>query len=495
MADKEDQNVAASLGLAELDTEEAIGYISKDILRQMYRAKPVDDFEKELNKKIEKVYGEWTGGSKWYQDNDKVQSVLLLGPPGQGKTTAFKEAARKVSAALEMNFVLNPDDEFTPTKSDFMFVSMECSGENSAMAFGGIPSKMVDEASGIEYMSKLVNKRLAMAKVAGGALMLLDDFPNATPTVQNVGLSLTDEKRFQGLNLEHVYVGLTGNLGSLDGTHTSKLSTALRGRCQVYYTQDKLTNYVSRVQQKYRDELGDAGVVGFLLRNPTSFFQFPSTKQSGGYPSSRTWDHFVVAARRAIADKGGRGRGEVAALRDIKNFAVSNLGPDVGLQMEAYYHSLMIGADPIAREMIQNGKFDEKAFKERFKDGYSSDAQNFGYQYAIALADYTVQMIVQDPKNNFKTAIERFGTGIIPVNQDQFSFAIDHFKAKLANQVDEFSNKILNRRVLTTDTKRLMAKIIAESKDFTLDRHQVLVDALSDANKHDDIGTGPRRKR
>lgn len=60
----------------------------------------------------------------------KVKSVLLLGPPGQGKTTSFKAAAEKVAAGLGLEFVLNPDDDFVATKDHFMFVSHECSGEN-----------------------------------------------------------------------------------------------------------------------------------------------------------------------------------------------------------------------------------------------------------------------------------------------------------------------------------------------------------------------------
>jgi DNA polymerase III delta prime subunit len=516
-----EKNLAHSIGLHQVNTEVAIDEVSYDMLFTMHKSSPRDpveqlrDFErflssnlsakekeKELknwaeytdvamNKKIEQVFEQWTNGSKWMDTGDKVKSMLLLGPPGQGKTTTFKEAGRKVSAALGLNFKLNPGDNEAITPRDYMFVSMEFSGENQITTLGGIPAKTTDDATGIEYMTKLVNYRLAMACTAGGATVLLDDFPNAAPSVQNVGLSLTDEKRFQGLSLDHVYIGLTGNLGALDGTHTTRLSTALRGRCKIYYTEDELPNWINRIQQKYRDDLGDASIVGFLQREPQYFFEMPNTRQQGGFASPRTWDHFVQEARRAIAKNGGRGRGEVRAIREIERLASAMLGLEVGLKVHSYYNSLMLGADPIARRTVIDGHFDEAAFKDKFKDGYSADSQFFAYQFAVALADYAVQELVSSKNYKLDLAsnpklrqvVERFGKGALAVNDDTFAFAIDHFKAKLANQVDDWSHKVDNRRSLTTDVKKLFARIISESKDFTSEKRTVMIDALSDADK------------
>ena len=521
MAARDEKNLANSIGLHQVDTEVAIEEVAFDMLFTMYKTNPRDpveqleDFTKRfipenltgkeraaetkkleeytdvaMNKKIEAVFEQWTG-SKWLDTGDKVKSMLLLGPPGQGKTTTFKEAARRISSALGLNFKMNPGDEENITPKDFMFVSMEFSGENQITTIGGIPAKTTDEATGIEYMTRLVNKRLAMARTAGGATVLLDDFPNAAPSVQNVGLSLTDEKRFQGLNLDNVYIGLTGNLGALDGTHTTRLSTALRGRCKIYYTEDTLVNWINRIQVKYRDEIGDASIVGFLHREPQYFFEMPSTRQQGGFASPRTWDHFVQEARRAIAKNGGRGRGEVKAISEIQRLASSMLGLEVGLKVHSYYNSLMLGADPIARKTIIDGNFDEAAFKDKFKEGFSAESQFFAYQFAVALSDYAVQELVgsknysldleKNPK--LKTTIERFAKGALAVNDDTFAFAIDHFKAKLANQVEEWSHKVDTRRSLTTDIKRLFAKVISESKDFTGEKRNVMIDSLSDADK------------
>lgn len=513
------EQLATTLGLAPIDTEQAKRYIALDILRSAYGRSP------KLDKKIEEVYKSWTG-STWEVDNDKIMSMMLVGPPGQGKTTAFKKAAEDVAAALGMKFVLNPADDYgvnlqekqklaelrkdlieaqssnadrpsleviakairaTEKKvhldltSDFVFVSQEFSAENSKMELGGIPAKQ--EEAGMEYMTKLVNKRLALLNRCGAGVLLLDDFPNASPNIQNLGLSLTDEKRFQGLNLAGTYIGLTGNLGSHDGTNTSRMSTALRGRCEIYFTADKLDNFNNRMMSRFRDEIGDAGVIGFLQRHEHHFSALPDMKQMGGFPSPRTWDDFTLQLRRSIRDHGGRGKGELKALKDIASKANAKLGLEVGQAFYAYYHALMRSADPLARSAIIDGDLKTEELKKRYKEGFSSDEQHFANQFALAVGDYTVSKIVKED-GKLDEAIERFTSALVAMNNDVWAFALNHMKTKLAIQQESMSQKYGETgRELTSAIKEQIGKIIMRNKNIGSDQREVMIDALSNADK------------
>ncbi len=487
------EEIAKSMGLTEMSTTRVIDLVKHDILMSMYRKEPKNSFEKQLNAKISALYKEWYDNEFIFDSHHKILSMFLMGPPGQGKTTTFKVAAKEVSDALGLKFVMNPDDSYKATQSDFLFVSLECSGENSTITFGGLPSKVTEKGpdgeTDITYMTKVPNKRMALLSSVAGGLLLLDDFSNAAPNVQNVALSITDEKRFQGLSLDHTYVGLTGNLGALDGTHTTKLSAALRGRCVTFFTKDELKNFEARTHAKYKDDdIGDAQILAFLQRNPECFAEMPETKKDGGYPSPRTWDHFISEVRSFVQRGGGRGKGEKVALENIKTYASIILGPEVGQKLQAYFHSLVQGADPLAHKAIIVGKIDKDEINGKYGGGKSAPQQDFGYQFAVACADYTVQLIRNDKTNKLDEPIKRFAKAVLMLNPAEFAYAIDYLKAKLAIQVDKYcSNKDSKdlRKTLSSEVKMDISKLIATCEDFDNDKRTTLIDAISDFDKLD----------
>ena len=99
-----------------------------------------------------------------------------------------------------LEFISNPADDFVATGNELLFVVQELSGQVSAVDFGGIPNVQdfqTPDGSSRSFMTKLANKRLAALQYAGAAVLLLDDFSNASPNIQNVALSILTEKRFQ----------------------------------------------------------------------------------------------------------------------------------------------------------------------------------------------------------------------------------------------------------------------------------------------------------
>lgn len=491
------EEVAKAMGLHEMDTHELVELIKNDILMSLYRSgmehgkkKELTADEKELNKNIEKTYKDWTGSDFEYDPSHKNLSMFLMGPPGQGKTTTFKEAAKEVCNALGLTLVINPGDDYQASKKDFVFVSLECSGENSAITFGGLPSKVEEKGADgqpIVYMTKVPNKRMALLSQVAGGVLLLDDFSNAAPNVQNVALSLTDEKRFQGLNLEHTYVGLTGNLGAVDGTHTTKNSTALSSRCILVFTRDNVKNFAARTQQRFKnDDIGDAGILAFLHRNPECFAEMPDAKKNGGFPCSRTWDHFMGEARSFIRRNGGRGKGEKQALENIKAYASIILGNEVGQKLSAYYYSLVQGADPIAQQAIIYGKVDKAQIDQKYGGGKSAPQQDFGFQLAVACADYTVQKIRNDKDQKLDEAIKRFGQVVLMLNAPEFAYAIDYLKAKLAVQVSKYCSNTNSKdliKKLTIEAKTEISQILSKLEDFDGTKRAALIDAITDYDK------------
>jgi len=335
-----------------------------------------------------------------------------------------------------------------------------------------------------KVMGRLYSTRLQAIADAGGGLLLLDDFMNASPSIQNVGLSLTEEKRYGDLSLSKAYVGLTGNMGSVDGTHTTKTSAALRNRCQIFFTQDKLANFVKRVNAdtRYRDEVGDVGVCGFLERYQQYFASMPDPKMMGGYNTPRSWDKFIAEARRAVYAQGGR-QGALRALKTISSKAASLLGHEVAHQYTTYLRSMMDLADPLARDVIMHGKLDKETMQKKFKEGYSANEQHFAYQYALALADYSALKIAND-KGDLTEAVTRFAMGLTVLDGSSFTFGINAFKSKLANQIESLSDKRPDgTRELNEKSKIAIAKIVAQHPQCTKQQISNMVDALSNTDK------------
>lgn len=77
-----------------------------------------------LNQKIERAYTDWTG-KPWNKNmKSKMTYFMLIGPPGHGKTTVLRQAAKMVSENLELVYRENPTvSEKVDRNSFVMFVN------------------------------------------------------------------------------------------------------------------------------------------------------------------------------------------------------------------------------------------------------------------------------------------------------------------------------------------------------------------------------------
>lgn len=446
-----------------------------------------------INEKIKEVYKEINK----YDFNPAVSikngitPKLLFGPPGEGKTASYIVAAKEVCASLGLNFVNSITDDYTPSLRDYVMIIQESAGEVSSNAYGGIPMRdqvLMPDGSSRQVLKKALNYRFIVTEYCAGGTLLLDDVANATATIQNVFLPLAQFGTFQGLKLNHVAVGFTGNLGALDGTHVQELSTALKSRCLSVLIRDTPENFVSRAYSKFNDTLGDAGYLTFIMRNKEAFSQLPDSDSSAGFPCPRNHEEALCLIRNEIAKNGGRGVGEVAAASMIDSIASNKLGPKVGQQLAGFYQSYITGADPLARQFIVEGKINPEDLKEKYNKGQSAKNMEFGYQFATACGDYAANLISEIKNHDFTSdefgdIVTRYGKSTLMLNDSELSFALDHFKNKLCAVAPDLTRATRDGASLRHDVILALAKKITVLPEVDRGRIEQIANILTDFDK------------
>lgn len=384
-----------------LDTASAVKMVLEELCQSHYGSR--DDA---LNKKIEALWFKLRGTPMMERS---TTAMAFRGFPGQGKTTAYHVACDHFAKACGLNFVVDPSDDdikellnTNTLKDSFLFIKHEMAGEMSNASFGGIPSK--ETVDGMDYMTKLPPLKLAVLKDASAGMLLLDDFNNAGASVQNIALSLLEEKRYQSLKLGNIYVGLTGNLGALDGTNVAGMSAANATRVQSYEVSDSPEAWAARSQARYNDEVGEALLSSFFSKfgdangSGHQLFHKPSSKKDGSpYPCSREWTkalqymrQYYFEARHHIAG----GNDASFLLKDLERTAAGHLGMEAGTALKSFYYNVFNGAMPMAIAQMESGSMPdilkEKLISANTNNSNTSDGAYLANQYISALSDEAV---------------------------------------------------------------------------------------------------------
>lgn len=434
-------SIARTTGLEMVYTTDIVELIQHDLLMKM--AGKSD----ELDAKIEKAYKTLFPKGRFKPDSFAVEGTLLLGPPGQGKTSVLREASRRNAQLLGMRFLDNPPEDIEITPDDFVFMSLEFAGVNSSIQIRGIPFKCEFENSQGQtekFLSFLKDRALSSLSNAGGAMLNLDDIMNGSAAMINVALPLFEEGRYSGLHLKNILVCGTGNLGSLDGTKTSDISSALRGRARILLARDNYMDLSKRIRKTYGvDDVGDGFFANFIERKGAALLDtLPTNGQRGGYPASRNLDKACRAWRREI----NRAGGPEHALEALENFAVSvgaYVGPECSHEMKAFLHSAYNSADPIARKIILTGVKDDRLDKY-VNTPTSQEAATFFIQFASALADWTAVRISQDKNPTgpiFDETVKRFFDGAFLMDGASLVSSLELFRENLLNRIPQLGTQ------------------------------------------------------
>ena len=270
---------ASTMGSEDVDTNPVIRDIAIDMLLTMH-----NNGNSKLDAKIEKVYSEWNNGAAWEDSKEQVATVLLVGHAQQDKTTFFKEAAKLVSSALDMEFLeknnLDSVDRIDPEKH-FVFVSLD----QLSMIDGRSPLESTSDNAAEWYLkqtgahnfydesrenlkrllqSSSPKTRLMKASQASGSCVLFTDFLNSPNYIQEMSLNAAAEKRINNLILPKSYIGLTGDSSDLGATH---IPLGVRHRCRVISVDEDKLSLVGMISDPMVKESSDIEKLSDKLKN------------------------------------------------------------------------------------------------------------------------------------------------------------------------------------------------------------------------------------
>lgn len=387
MLDYQKQN--STFELAKIEYPEKIEKYEKEMAKYLKANSAYERFifQKNINKKIKETYKKWTG--KEFNPNikgDKLTYFMLIGPPGHGKTTVFRQSAKLVSSELGLVYKENPTVNDVVDINSFVLYVNNLAGEVSKIGTAGLPAKVKDE-EGNEYTGLLPSYAMSALTKAGAGALLLDDLANASSFIQNIALPLTNENSFNELKLDGVYVGITANMGALDSTNTSNISSALRNRVKVVFTKDDINDFILRARENanYFDDIGDFFITDFIENKKDDqdylnhlFYTLPPKNEMGGFSNPRSLDATIKEIRRLIYDQNGFNDNNQEL---VKLTLMSTLGKKVGSDLYDYISDVHLSIAPMIDKFFKEGIFDKNTFELKVENNLDPETKIFEYKF------------------------------------------------------------------------------------------------------------------
>jgi len=222
----------------------------------------------------------------------KDVSVLIIGPPGIGKSVCLREIAEEEAEEMNLKFVDYDDGYFNEIMKNpqdyYVFVDIRLS-EVEPSDLIGIPR---DVDSCIAY------KPLTWATVlskAGGGMLLLDEFTN----IQRLDILSAAYKIVLDRKAGFVKFGDNIRIVALGNSpeHSivaRKLPTPLISRFHIIEVDaPKVEEWAGWMDAHYKD--WDRRIIAYLTRFPEDFIALPSDAETlENYPTPRTWTNLAL---------------------------------------------------------------------------------------------------------------------------------------------------------------------------------------------------------
>jgi hypothetical protein len=494
--------------LVEVTPKEAFKVMLIDCLAKLHSG----GREPHWDERIEQAWQEETGTS--FLPLRTVPSAALWGPPGHGKSTISKLVGRTVAEHLGLQFVLNPPSDFVVTGKHFLVTTQEMSGSISNVDFAGIPAKATGrrpDGTTYEYMEKLLERRIVQLRDAGAGILLLDDFANASQSVQNNLLSIVEEGRFQGLDLgPRVMPILTANLGSVDGTHTGRPSTATMTRVRNLFVYEDVDEFALRTQLAFRDlPYRDLGISEYLKRNSVYYDTLDPTGPVAPHACPRSLTK-VIDSMRLVRHLYEQAEGQgvprnlkigVPVRRMLEIYAQGLVGVKAGAALVGYAYSLLTEAEPLAAEAMSHeglSRHGMERLKALMGNGQSAEAQTFAYQFASAVADRAAELIAGSPRESQTRYLgaERFAQAVLApdfILDTTRTLALSRLAGRLIELSPQFADPKDKEALRSEVTECLIGALTVVPLDEYFLR-QVIPDVLSGHVATTSYATGQRAR-
>lgn len=469
------------------------------------------------------------------------------------KLTGMKFVSEPSQADIQMGKV----DENT-----FVFSIITIAGSTSKHEVGGLMAKM--KIGDTEYMGHLPDWKLAASMMGGYGYVFFDDFTTAAHQVQNACFDLLLGGSAGDMNLKQitaskfslekgqvtmtfdkdvddalsalgggqmregaspVHIGLAANRGNSDGNKIFPRTTALTNRVQMFDVFDTPKAFIARSMAKHvNDSIGDAHYSTFINQYPELFSIIPKPISGSlpAFPSPRSHDAAMDKIRVIIHRHGGMAA--IAAdhkrhddvMREIESTAASILGEAVqpsnpgsgdkdnyfpAAALSSFYAEIFMGAIPLAEDAIRLGKLNEALIAEKYNNGAEGDGQNFGFQFASALATTAASVFAEHVKSAGKKPIDQladhtgplsmkargvlknFSAALSYVSKSFVSFSLDKFNARLSALCPDIYEGEGTYKILPQETMRtMMYGLVKDNPKNTEELQETFVNSLSQSS-------------
>lgn len=348
---------------------------------------------------IERAYQEFTG--KTFTPDlmmARPRPMCLIGPPGQGKTESFKQAAKTFCNLMDYEYLFLPDEHTPINDNSFVLASLELAGETSNLAVAGIPASVeyketLDDGRVIvrKQMDRVPNASFVQLQRCAAGIYLFDDITSADKAIMNTLLSVIDEGDIQGNRLPmNVFRGATGNLGKQDNTASEQMSSALKTRFKTLFMYLNRSSFMEIMENKYPSTSPAVSMLMSFLESNQSFYNTtPKQNSYESFASPRSLENLLTQLCEIDACNANNSDNELYR-KEVYRYSHALCGSDFAQNFATHCYMHRSHAIPIARELIQNGKLSPKyqaIFDQNYGDGISNKKSDFAMQISYALVD------------------------------------------------------------------------------------------------------------